>query len=132
MVTNILQDHSKFKQEYLKVIYNLCKKQPRTYVSNSQIATSLNVKPPSVSEMIAKLKKDGLIEWKKRKGVRLTPEGQRIAINLIEKYTLVKYIFQKLFKIQDEGTLDYLACNIEHFITDGIVSSLWNTLLQNE
>jgi len=127
-----LQDYSKFKQEYLKAIYILSQKHPEMYVSNNEIASNLNVKPPSVSEMIAKLKNDGLVEWKKRKGVRLTAEGRRIAVALIEKYTLVKFIFQKLFKIQDEGTLNYLACNIEHFISDGIVGSLWNTLSEIE
>ena len=118
------QDYSKFKQEYLKVIYLLSEKNPAIYVSNHKIASNLNIKPSSVSEMIGKLKNDGLVEWIKRKGVRLTPEGQQIAATLIEKFYVVKSIFKKLFKIQDEETLDQLACNIEHIISDEVLSSL--------
>ena len=35
----------------------------------------LNIKPPSVSEMVGRLEKEGYVETKHYKGARLTEEG---------------------------------------------------------
>ncbi|MHA1193133.1 MAG: MarR family transcriptional regulator [Promethearchaeota archaeon] len=50
-------------QRYLDVIFEISKKKRGGWVSNKQIAESLNVEPASVSGMLEKLRKTGLIKW---------------------------------------------------------------------
>ena len=52
---------SQSQEDYLKFIHEAGHGQ---YVSNKEIATGLNVAPPSVSEMITKLAQEGLVAYK--------------------------------------------------------------------
>ena len=51
------------KEDYLKAIYE--QGGMENHVSNKQIAEKLGVAAASVSEMLAKLQQDGLIEYRK-------------------------------------------------------------------
>ena len=64
------------------------------YVSNKEIATGLNVAPPSVSEMITKLAQEGLVAYKPYSGAMLTPQGQKLAIELVRKHEIWEYFLE--------------------------------------
>lgn len=74
------------KEDYLKAIYKLGGGEE--LVSNKQIADTLQIAPASVTEMLGKLKKEGLLHYEAYKGSRLTPEGIRIAISLVRGHRL--------------------------------------------
>ena len=57
-------------------------------VSNKQIAEALQIAPASVTEMLGKLKREGLIHYEPYKGSRLTAEGMRAAISLVRGHRL--------------------------------------------
>lgn len=61
------------KEDYLKALYALG--YDGHTVSNKEIADMLRVSPPSVSEMIVKLQKEGYIDYTAYKGSRLTEKG---------------------------------------------------------
>ncbi|MHA1804949.1 MAG: metal-dependent transcriptional regulator [Promethearchaeota archaeon] len=59
---NIFIDDVKESQgDYLKAIYLISKSKKGGWVNNSEIARVMNVQPSSVTEMLYKLKKKGLI-----------------------------------------------------------------------
>lgn len=74
------------KEDYLKEIYKLGGIEEQ--VSNKQIAESLQIAPASVTEMLGKLKREGLIHYEPYKGSRLTDAGMRIAITLVRGHRL--------------------------------------------
>lgn len=74
------------KEDYLKAIYKLGGLEKM--VSNKQIASALQVAPASVTEMLGKMKREGLIHYEPYKGTRLTEEGMRSAISLVRGHRL--------------------------------------------
>ncbi len=61
------------KEDYLKAI--LTNNGDKNFVTNKILSQFLNIKPPSVSEMVGRLEKAGYVETKPYKGVRLTEDG---------------------------------------------------------
>lgn len=74
------------KEDYLKAIYQLGGME--TVVTNKAISEALGVAPASVSEMLAKLQRDELIEYQPYKGSQLTSKGQQLAIALVRRHRL--------------------------------------------
>lgn len=74
------------KEDYLKAIYHLGGEYEM--VSNKSIAEELKVAPPSVTEMLARMKKDGLIEIEPYRGTRLTEKGLKRCLALIRSHGL--------------------------------------------
>jgi DtxR family Mn-dependent transcriptional regulator len=110
-------------QRYLEVIYNLSKKKRGGWVTNKGIAESLQIEPASVSGMLEKLKKKGLIKWEPRKSIRLTDKGKMYAQQLDEIEKLLKTFFKEVLKIEDEELVEKISCEIEHHITREVKES---------
>ncbi|MBN1803050.1 MAG: metal-dependent transcriptional regulator [Candidatus Lokiarchaeota archaeon] len=116
-------------QRYLDEIYNITyKKKKGGWVSNKEIAEALHVNPASVSGMLDKLKKQGLISWEQRKAIRLTKQGKEIAEHLSSVHALLNDFFEKVLKLEDLELIDGLSCQIEHHITREVKISLENFL----
>ena len=111
-------------QRYIDEIYNISRKKKGGWVTNKEIAESLKIEPPSVSGMLEKLKKKGLIKWEPRKSIRLTEKGKKIAKQLDETHSLLYQFFAKVLKIEDKQAIENLSCEIEHHITHDVKNSL--------
>ena len=111
-------------QRYLDEIYSISRKKKGGWVTNKEIAESLKIEPPSVSGMLEKLKKKGLIKWEPRKSIRLTEKGKKIAKQLDETHSLLYQFFAKVLKIEDKDVIENLSCEIEHHITHDVKNSL--------
>ncbi|MFO7795050.1 MAG: metal-dependent transcriptional regulator [Promethearchaeati archaeon] len=119
-----LSDIPESYQRYLDEIYLIASKKRGGWVSNKEIAESLNVEPASVSGMLEKLKEKNLIKWEPRKAIRLTTKGKKLARQLNEIHLLLKIFFKKVLKLEDEDTIEDLACQIEHHINLDVKNSL--------
>ncbi|TKJ20075.1 MAG: hypothetical protein CEE43_13585 [Promethearchaeota archaeon Loki_b32] len=111
-------------QRYLDEIHSISRNKKGGWVSNKEIAEKLQVEPASVSGMLEKLKKKGLIKWEPRKAIRLTEKGKKIAKQLDETHTLLHLFFSKVLKIEDQDAIENLSCDIEHHITQNVKKSL--------
>lgn len=74
------------KEDYLKIIYE--EGGLDSTVSNKVIAEKLGIAPASVSEMLAKLGGQGLIDYQAYKGSRLTPEGLAACMDVVRSHRL--------------------------------------------
>ncbi|MFV0413356.1 MAG: metal-dependent transcriptional regulator [Oscillospiraceae bacterium] len=81
------------KEDYLKAIYKLGGIEK--LVGNKQIAEALQISPASVTEMLGKMKHDGLIQYEPYKGSRLTDEGMRSAISLVRGHRLWEVVLMR-------------------------------------
>lgn len=74
------------KEDYLKALYMISEE--HEVVTNKELCEMLQVSPPSVSEMIAKLQKDGYIDYTAYKGSRMTAKGLKEAGRLFRYHAL--------------------------------------------
>lgn len=74
------------KEDYLKAIYKLGGLEK--LVTNKQIAEELQIAPASVTEMLGKLSREGLIHYEAYKGSCLTTKGIQTAISLVRGHRL--------------------------------------------
>lgn len=74
------------KEDYLKIIYE--EGGLERIVPNKVIAEKLGIAPASVSEMLAKLSGQGLIDYQAYKGSRLTSEGLAACMDVVRSHRL--------------------------------------------
>ena len=103
-------------EDYLKAIYHL-ETALDERVKTSEIADELDVTPPTVTSMIEKLDERGLVDRKKYGGVRLTPEGEQVALEVIRHHRLLEtYLTEHLDYTWSEVHEE--ADRLEHHISE--------------
>ncbi|UZX46461.1 metal-dependent transcriptional regulator [Staphylococcus capitis] len=113
------------KEDYLKAI--LTNDGDVSFVSNKQLSQFLNIKPPSVSEMIGRLEKEGYVETKHYKGARLTKEGLNRTLDIIKRHRLLELFLIEILQYNWEE-VHQEAEILEHRISDLFVERLDKTL----
>jgi len=126
-------------EDFLKHVYLLA--QQVDPVPTSLLARALNIAAPSVTDMIKRLsgtldekdKKRGmtaipvLLDYEPYKGVRLTPLGRRIALEVVRHHRLLElYLSQKLGFAWDEVHTE--ADKLEHHISERLEARIAETL----
>ena len=104
-------------EDYLKTIYQITRDFDRA--STKQIAQNMEVSPASVTGMMKKLDEitPPVIEYRKHRGVVLTPEGSRIALEIIRNHRLLEmYLHQVLGYDWDKVHKE--ADMLEHVISE--------------
>jgi DtxR family Mn-dependent transcriptional regulator len=100
------------EENYLKSIYRLSQ-QPNFKITPTAIAESLKNNPASVVDMIRKLTDKQLIEYDKKKGVKLTPVGLKDAVLIVRRHRLWEvFLLEKLGYHWDE--IHDIAEELEH------------------
>lgn len=113
-------------QDFLKTVYMLQSQMDR--VSTHCLAAVLSISAPSVSDMAARLSADGLIDYRKYHGVRLTENGAYIAQAVVRRHERIEQ-----FLVLDLGyTADEAHCEaerMEHAVSNRLVDALEHKLL---
>jgi DtxR family transcriptional regulator, Mn-dependent transcriptional regulator len=76
-------------QDYAKAVYALEAREGEA-VSTNDLAERLGVTPGSVSAMVRKLSEVGLLEHEPYRGVRLTDQGRRVALEVLRHHRLIE------------------------------------------
>lgn len=87
------------------------------------LAGALAVVPGTVTTMIKALADEGLVEHQPRHGVRLTPDGRRVALNVLRKHRLVETFLVNVLKM-DWSKVHDEAERLEHAISDEVLDRL--------
>lgn len=77
------------------------------------IAKKLDIKMPSVTAALNKLKEMALIEYEKYGFIELTEKGQEVAGNVYNKHTCISEFFERVLLMNPESA-DSEACKVEH------------------
>jgi DtxR family Mn-dependent transcriptional regulator len=106
-------DLSESVEEYLELLY-VFEENGEDLVRISKVSEELCISPPSAVQMLKKLEKRGLVDYVKRKGVRLTENGRRAATKIIRNHRLLETLMKKtLNKDIDES----VVCGLEHHMS---------------
>ncbi len=100
-------------EDYLKAIYLLREKNGQVRIKD--LSEMLGVKPSTVVDYLKKLSRNGLVIYKKRGIIDLTPKGIEIAKGIYYKHSIVKEFLCKVLGVPEE-IADKDACYIEHGI----------------
>jgi DtxR family Mn-dependent transcriptional regulator len=112
-------------QDYLKELYKLHAAGDRA--TTSALARRMEVSPPSVTSMIKKLAELGLVEHTPYKGARLTPEGERTALEVIRHHRLLEqYLAETLGLPLDKVHVE--ADRLEHALSEELEAQIDRTL----
>ena len=99
---------------YLESIYVLSKTNPS--VRSIDVCDYMGYSKPSVSRAVKILREGGYITVDTNGVLRLTEEGERIALSMYERHTLLTGFLVALGV--DEETAARDACKIEHVISE--------------
>lgn len=83
------------EEDYLEMIYRLILNGGQE-VRVNELASSLNITPPSVTKMIKKLKDKHLIQSKRYGKIQLTDQGYQIACGLLARHEIVYSFLQMI------------------------------------
>src|SRR5919112_6348200 len=103
-------------EDYAKAIYAL-ETRAQGAVSNNALADRLGVSPASASSMVKKLAGLGLVRHEPYRGVKLTPEGLKVALEVIRHHRLLeRYLAEELGvpwdRVHDEAEV------LEHVLSE--------------
>lgn len=110
------------KEDYLKAIYSLYSGAGGA-VSTSAIAEALGVSKAATSEMGQKLSQIGLVEYEKYKGMLLTNEGRKIALQILRRHRLWELFLVKVLDL-DWDKVHSEAETLEHAASDFLVDKI--------
>lgn len=112
-------------QDYVKEIYKLEASGQRA--TTSALAERLGVSPPSVTSMLKKLAVLGLAEHERYHGARLTPKGERVALEVIRHHRLIEQYLVKTLGLPIDA-VHVEADRLEHALSEELEAHIDRTL----
>ena len=106
--------HTASMEDYLEAVAML--QGEDKVVRVSQISRKLKVKMPSVTSALKKLSEQELVEHERYGHIKLTPEGDKVARDVIYRHEALTCFFAQALGI-DRETAEEDACKIEHVIS---------------
>lgn len=92
-------------------------------VSTNALKAALTISAPSVTDMAQRLVKNGLVDYVKYRGVRLTDSGEALALNLVRRHRLIElYLVQELDYQLHEVHDD--AEELEHAVSERFIAAI--------
>ncbi|MFW5929764.1 MAG: metal-dependent transcriptional regulator, partial [Halobacteriota archaeon] len=76
-------------EDYLKAVYGL-ETEGDARVSTGEVADALDVEPATAATMLERLADRGLVDREKYEGVRLTKEGETVALEVLRHHRLIE------------------------------------------
>jgi DtxR family Mn-dependent transcriptional regulator len=107
---------------YLKAIWHI--KEKGGDVKISTIAKLLNIRQPSVVQMLKKLNVKNLVDYNKA-GVTLTEEGERIGASMMRNSRLLEVLMSSALKVEID---EEMVCGIEHHMKKQFTDALCTML----
>jgi DtxR family Mn-dependent transcriptional regulator len=103
-------------ENYAKALYELQAREPEG-VGTTAVAQRLGVTPASASGMLRRLADEGVVDYAPYRGARLTPEGERIALEVIRHHRLIELFLAEVLgmpwdRVHEEAEV------LEHHISE--------------
>ena len=112
-------------EEYLEAIYRLENK--TGFARTMELSRELGVVPGSITNTIENLERKQLVIHEPYKGVKLTPNGRRIASSILRRHRLAERLLTDFLQI-DWSEVHEPACKLEHALTPEIIKPLEKAL----
>lgn len=104
-------------EEYLETIYNLGME--GEVVIGARLAERFRVAPPTVTETLKRMVRDGLVEMDSRRQITLTPRGVELAEAVLRRHRLTERFLTDMLGMQWHQVHEE-ACRLEHHISGAV------------
>src|SRR6266571_2562807 len=104
-------------EEYLETIYNMVAEQE--VVIGARLAEKFQVAPPTVTEMLKRLVRDGYVQMDQKRQVSLTEAGNQAAEAVLRRHRLTERFLVDMLGMQWHQVHEE-ACRLEHFISGAV------------
>jgi DtxR family Mn-dependent transcriptional regulator len=112
---------SSSKENYIKAIFHL--QEEDGVVTTNALARQLETRAASVTDMLKKLKTQKLLLYEKYKGFKLSPEGRKLALQIIRKHRLWEFFLVEKLRFGWEEVHE-MAEELEHISSKKLVDRL--------
>ncbi len=102
-------------EDYIKTIFKFQEEKPA--VATMDIARAMNVSAASVTGMVKRLARMKMVVHESYKGVRLTPTGEKIALEIVRHHRLLETYLREILGYSWEQMHDE-AEHLEHHISE--------------
>ena len=113
------------QEDYLKALYLL--RGDQRPVPTRELAQRLGISSPSVSEMVARLTAQGLVEHDRYRGQQLTREGRKVALELVRHHRLLEMFLVEVLGYTWDEVHDE-AERLEHVISERMEARIFELL----
>lgn len=112
-------------ENYLKQIYEEQERlaSERELVLLGRIAAAMAVTPGTATSMVKSLAKTGLVHYESRRGVRLTAEGKKLALQVVRRHRLIESFLVEVLGL-DWSEVHTEAEELEHAISDKVLERI--------
>jgi DtxR family Mn-dependent transcriptional regulator len=112
-------------EEYLEAMLDLSRDgEP---VKTTELARRLGVAPPSVTEAVQRLSREGMVAYRPYRGVTLSEKGRAAARRLKRKHRLLEVFLTRVLRMNRQSAHDE-ACRLEHALSDEAGDALCRSL----
>lgn len=112
-------------EEYLETIYNMAME--GEVVIGARLAEKFRVSPPTVTEMLKRLVRDGYVEMDNKRQVTLTEAGNQAAEAVLRRHRLTERFLVDMLGMQWHQVHEE-ACRLEHFISGAVEARVISSL----
>jgi DtxR family Mn-dependent transcriptional regulator len=114
-------------ENYVKRLYLEQQRSPDRLVPLGRLAAVMGVVPGTVTAMVKALDEDGLVHYEPRSGVRLSRDGERLALHVLRRHRLLELFLVKVLgldwsEVHDEAEV------LEHAISDKVLQRIDSAL----
>ncbi|CAI49530.1 SirR/DtxR family transcription regulator SirR [Natronomonas pharaonis DSM 2160] len=113
-------------EDYIKAIYAL-QNDTDERVGTSELADYMDVTSPTVSSMIKKLEERGLVDREEYRGVRLTEEGEVVALEILRHHRLLEAFLTEHLDY-DWADVHEEADRLEHHVSEELTERIAEAL----
>lgn len=100
-------------EEYLETIYRL--EEAGEVARTGEVARQLGVAPPSVTDMLQRLERAGLVVYEPYRGVNLTERGRAVGRAVLGRHRVMQAFLQEVCGMPHAEAHE-AACDMEHSI----------------
>lgn len=114
---------SKTEEDYIKALVRSTFLSNKDEVGTNELATMLDLKPATVSDMLKKLKEKKLVDYERYGKITLSSRGKKIGMEIIRKHRLWEtFLFEKLNFSWDE--VHEVAEQLEHIKSEKLIDGI--------
>ena len=112
-------------EEYLENIYVL--QETKGLAKTKELAVKMHVSLGTITNTVEMLERHGLVAHKPYRGIRLTEEGRKIALDVKRRHRLLERLLTDILHM-DWSKVHEAACRLEHGLTEDVMKSLGRIL----
>jgi DtxR family Mn-dependent transcriptional regulator len=112
-------------EEYIETIYRLQKR--NGVAKTKELAQILQVVPGSITNTIEHLETHDLVSHEPYRGVKLTKQGEKLALDILRRHRLAERLLTDVLKAKWSSVHED-ACKLEHALTKNVATLLEKSL----